>query len=556
MRKPFRILTSLIVGCAVLTAPSARAQEIASPVSDQLRLFLESVPLPVELRLGGESVLAAQALPAFYAQRVYRPAWVSENGPMPAADQFLAVLKSVDDDGLRSQDYHLDRISRLLETTSGSSPSPAALAELDLLLTDACLMLGAHLVSGRVDPFDLDREWIAVRREIDLVAALEAALETGEVRAFLESLLPDHQGYFLLRDLGRRYRDLVAAGGWPPISEGPALRLGDSGSRVAELRQRLAVTGDLEADDSDLTETLFDEQLESAVRSFQARHGLGVDGVVGERSLAALNVTASERLEQIYLNLERWRWLPQSLGEHYVLVNLPAFDLRVVDGEATVLEMRVAVGRRYRRTPVFSDTIRYLVFNPYWEIPPSIAINDKLPEIRKDPSYFGKQGIRVLSGWGADQREIDPHTIDWSTLGRGNFPFRLRQDPGPLNALGRVKFMFPNSFNIYLHDTPGREVFDRPERDVSSGCIRVAKPLELAELLLSYNEDWQPGSSRQFLSDYRERTIRLDVPWPVHLLYWTAWVDEQGKAQFRADLYNRDDKLSKALAEGSGSDGL
>jgi len=540
----------------MLTSPSTRAQEIASPVSDQLRRLLESITVPIDLRVGAESMLAGEALPAFYAQRVYRPAWVSEQGAKPTAEQLLEVLRNVGDDGLQPKDYHLERISRLLEETNGSSPRPAALAELDLLLTDATLILGAHLASGRVDPYDLDREWIAVRREVDLVEALEAAIETGEVGALLESLLPDHRGYFLLRDLGRRYRDLVAAGGWPPISESPPLRSGDSGSRVAELRQRLAVTGDLEVDDSDLAEILFDETLESAVRSFQARHGLGVDGVVGERTLAALNVTASERLEQIYLNLERWRWLPQSLGEHYVLVNLPAFDLRVVDGEATVLEMRVAVGRRYRRTPVFSDTIRYLVFNPYWEIPPSIAINDKLPEIRKDPSYFGKQGIRVLSGWGADQREIDPHTIDWSTLGRSNFPFRLRQDPGPLNALGRVKFMFPNSFNIYLHDTPGREVFERPERDVSSGCIRVAKPLDLAELLLSYNRDWQPGDSKQFLSDYRERTIRLDVPWPVHLLHWTAWVDEQGEAQFRADLYNRDDKLSKALAAGSGSDGM
>ena len=302
---------------------------------------------------------------------------------------------------------------------------------------------------------------------------------------------------------------------------------------------------------TDITEStdpeLFDTAVDAAVRRFQARHGLDADGVVGEKTLAALNVSAFYRLQQIYLNLERWRWLPQSLGERYVLVNLPAFGLQVVEGEQALLEMKVAVGRRYRRTPVFSDTIRYLVFNPFWEIPTSIAVNDKLPEIRKDPSYLAKQGIRVLVGWGTEQREVDPATVDWDSLGKGRFSYRLRQDPGPLNALGRVKFMFPNGFNVYLHDTPTRQTFTRAERDVSSGCIRLEKPLELAGLLLGGNAGWQPAAIEEILRDYQERTVRLDTPWPVHLLHWTVWVDSDGVPQFRSDLYDRDQRLLQAL---------
>lgn len=531
--------------CGAQVAAGPAADQL---VADQLRRLLEAAPVPLELQAGGESVLARQALPSFYERRIYEPAWVGNAAAIASAHQLLAVIGGIGREGLRPKDYHQARLGFLLEEAERESATPGALAELDLLSTDAFLMLGAHLVSGRVDPIDFDHEWFAVRREVDLLQVLDGALERGDIRASLDSLLPQHRGYLLLREAGERLENLVADGGWPTITPGPTLKLDDVGPRVVELRARLGVTEVAETD-SAVEPDRFDAALETLVRSFQSRHGLDADGVVGQKTLAALNVSAAARLEQIHLNLERWRWLPQNLGERYVLVNLPAFDLQVVEGETTLLEMRVAVGRRYRRTPVFSDVIRYLVFNPYWEIPTSIAVNDKVPEIRKDPGYFDRQGVRVFSGWGAEQQAIDPASVDWDAVGRGSFPYRLRQDPGPLNALGRVKFMFPNRFNIYLHDTPGREVFSRAERDVSSGCIRVARPLELAELLLRDNNDWQSGASREILADYRERTIRLQTPWPVHLLHWSAWVDDRGEVQFRADLYDRDDKLARALAD-------
>ncbi len=283
---------------------------------------------------------------------------------------------------------------------------------------------------------------------------------------------------------------------------------------------------------------------------FQARHGLAADGVVGAKTLAALNVPVAERMEQIELNLERWRWLPRDLGSRLVVVNIAGFELAAVDEDGRSLEMRVAVGRSYRRTPVFSDEIRYLVFNPSWEVPATLAVRDKLPEIRQDPGYLEQQGFVVLRGWGEDQREVDPDEVDWASLGPGNFPYRLRQSPGPLNALGRVKFMFPNRFNVYLHDTPDREVFARSERDVSSGCIRLEKPMELAEWLLAGSARWDRQMIDRVVAAGDETVASLERPVPVHLLYWTAWADDAGVVQFRRDIYGRDAALGAVLETG------
>jgi murein L,D-transpeptidase YcbB/YkuD len=539
----------------MLAAPDPlRAALYSSPppsqaIADELRHRLEAAELPLRLEIAGEPVLASHALPGFYDQRVYRPAWSEGGAPGIRARELLAAIEAAGREGLQPESYHLEALRLLsarLETVTDDQ-RPGLLAELDLLLTDAFLIYAAHLVSGRVDPTTLDPEWIAVRREVDLVATLEAALDTGRVGAALEALLPDHEGYFRLREAADRYLELERTGGWEAVSDGSTLRPGDRGSRVVELRRRLAVTGDLAPEPGSPPIELFDQPLAEALRRFQIRNGLDGDGVVGAMTLAALNVPVEMRRRQLLLNLERWRWLPQNLGERYVLVNLPAFDLQVVEGTQVTLEMKVAIGRRYRRTPVFSDTIRYLVFNPYWEIPLSIAVRDKLPEIRKDPEYLEKQGIRVFSGWGIDQQELDPATIDWSSLGPGRFPYRLRQDPGPLNALGRVKFMFPNRFNVYLHDTPTREVFLRSERDVSSGCVRVEKPLELAEYLLRDAPEWDRQRMLQVTGTNRELMVPLPESIPVHILHWTAWVNERGEIEFRADLYGRDAKLADAL---------
>lgn len=291
----------------------------------------------------------------------------------------------------------------------------------------------------------------------------------------------------------------------------------------------------------------FSVALENSVKQFQRRHGLEADGVVGSVTLAALNVPVEIRIQQLEWNLERWRWLPADLGERYLLVNVAGFYMQAVEGDHVVLEMDVIVGRPYRRTPVFSDRMTYLVLSPYWHVPHSLAVQDKLPAIKKDANYLSRGGYTVLQGWGSDERVIDPQTIDWSALSRQNFPYRLRQDPGPNHALGMVKFMFPNRFNVYLHDSPQRELFSRAERSYSSGCIRLSRPLDLVSYLLRDQPAWTPATIERAARQKNEQTVQLRQAIPIHLQYWTAWsVGEE--IHFRRDIYERDQRLAVALA--------
>ncbi len=276
---------------------------------------------------------------------------------------------------------------------------------------------------------------------------------------------------------------------------------------------------------------------------FQQRHGLDPDGTVGPRTLSALNVTAEERVKQIAVNLERMRWLPAELGSRYIMVNVANFGLDVVEAGQPVLTMRAIVGRTYRQTPSFTARMNHLIFSPYWHIPHSIAVKDLLPKIQKDRRFLSRQKIRVFRG----SSQINPGSVNWRSLSEANFPYRLRQDPGPLNSLGRVKFMLPNRFNVYIHDTPSRELFDKAVRDFSSGCIRIDKPVELAEYLLADDPEWTSENVLAAMDQPREKLVRLRRPIPVYFLYSTAWVDAEGTIQFRDDLYSRDALVAAAL---------
>ncbi len=271
--------------------------------------------------------------------------------------------------------------------------------------------------------------------------------------------------------------------------------------------------------------------------------------MVGPATLQALNVPAGIRARQLALNMERWRWLSQELGRRHVMVNIAGFWLEVIEDRQTILDMRVIVGRSYRRTPVFSDQISYLVLNPYWNVPQSIAVNDILPQLKRDPAYLSKQHMKLFNGWGTDARIVDPSAVNWSKITATSFPYRIRQEPGPNNALGMVKFMFPNKFSVYLHDTPARELFARSLRTFSSGCIRVEKPVELAAYLLQDQPGWTAEEIKKRSGQTQEQTVRLTRSVPVHLLYWTSWVDDAGPVQFREDVYGRDLLLSNALEE-------
>jgi murein L,D-transpeptidase YcbB/YkuD len=528
--------------------------DIRSPdelVAERIRTRIEAADVVSELRAGGDPVYASVALPGFYVQRLYRPAWIGKRGPIRLVDDVVSALRRVDLEGLRPEDYHLPAIDTLLaavraDERSGGLIVPDRWAELDLLLTDAFLVYGSHLLAGRVNPETLQPEWVANRRVTDFATVLEAALASGDVAGTLATLAPPQRGFERLREVLVYHRAVAARGGWPTIPDGPTLERDSHGSPVAALHERLRLGGDLEAEEWEDAE-LFDAALEQAVKRFQQRHGLEVDGRVGAATRAELNVSAERRVEQLELNLERWRWLPKDLGRRHIIVNIAAFELEVVEDEAVVLAMRVVVGLPYHHTPVFSDMMRYLVVNPYWHVPRSIAVKDLLPRIKRDPSYLAQQKLRVFRGWGLEAPEVDPATVDWSAVTPNAFPFRISQDPGPINALGRIKFMFPNKFNVYLHDTPAGPLFEETRRDFSHGCIRIQKPIELAEYLLRKDPRWDRGELLRALDEGVERTVPLPEPMPVHILYWTAWADEDRTIQFRRDIYGQDAPLLEAL---------
>lgn len=465
------------------------------------------------------------ALLAFYARRSFRPAWSGEHGPNRLADDLVDALGRADLEGLEPADYHLSAIHEALDSVradaaNGRDITPRRMAELDLLLSDAFLLYGSHLLSGRVDPETLHPRWDANRRAADLGTVLQEALDSRKVARALQRLAPIDKGYHRLREALVREQVIAAQGGWP-----------------TDLRERLRLEGDLKGGDS----------LAAGLQRFQRRHGLDETGVIDAATRAELNVTAEARVEQLRINLERWRWLPQDLGRRRIVVNIAAQVLQVVEDDEVVLEMRVVVGREYKRTPVFSDTVRYIVLNPNWHVPSTIALEELIPRIQRDSTYLERFGMHLVTA-GADPQEVDPATVDWSTVTTDNFPYRLRQEPGRLNALGRMKFMFPNRYDVYLHDTPSRTLFAEAQRDFSHGCIRVEKPIDLAVYLMQKSR-WDRDAIESALDEGTERTIYLPRPTPIHLLYWTAWADEDGTIQFRSDINGVDRALAGALAK-------
>ncbi len=536
MKKSLRMRFTTSLLATLLLAPVA----VADPVDNAIRLRIED-GRKTELPVAGTSINALPGLRRFYEARAFEPAWTEAGGDLNAeAAALVAEIRRSGDEGLNPDDYHLPT----LEALADGPASAGRQVDLELLLTDAWLVLASHYLSGRVDPVTIDPEWVPSRRNGDFPAMLERALGEGRTVAELRALLPRQPGYARLRELLADYRS--RSGEAPSkIPPGDLIRPGKTDARVPALRQRLlGVAGDGTGD------TLYDERLAGAVEDFQRAHGLEADGIVGPSTLGELNASDAERIDRILANLERWRWMPEELGRRHVRINIAGFRLEAWQDGALLQSMKVIVGRSYRRSPLFSDQIRYLVFNPAWEVPPKIAVQDKLPQLRKDPESLSRAGFVVLDGRGVDEVGVDPASIDWSTVDKGHFPYRLRQKPGPGNALGRVKIMFPNRFNVYLHDTSNPELFTRDVRTFSSGCIRLEHPIELSQWLLGETPGWTDGGIEEAIASGETRTVLLKQPVPVHLQYWTAWVDDEGKARFVDDIYRRDAPLAAALRAG------
>lgn len=536
-------LTGALSGCARQTAqvqPPAPVVLAAADAPLGLRQRVEESLADHPLAAFGMPLKAKEILQEFYLERNFQPAWHgSDTRPTPQALALVEMIGRIGSEGLMPRDYHHKRLQQM------ASASPQDLVEYDLLLSDALANLSRHLLMGKVNPENISPDWKATPRQRDLVEVMEKLTSERDVVSRLQQLRPQQVRYVRLLALLEQLDQRVAAGGWRSLERSPAIKPGNSDARVAEIRERLRFWGDLAPGAPGTVDArLYDGDLQTAVRHFQTRHGLDVDGIIGAGTLDALNVTPAMRRQQVVTNLERWRWLADDLGEKHVLVNIAGFELKVIDNNKTVLRKPVIVGRDYRRTPVFSDRIRYLVFNPTWTVPHKLAIKDKLPDIKADPAYLTRLGFTVFD---QQQNRVDPAQVDWSKVTERGFAYRLVQGPGPLNALGQVKFMFPNQYDVYLHDTPSRELFSKSGRAFSSGCVRVAEPLDLAALLLQ-DSGFTRAQIDAIVAKGELRTVFLKKPIPVHIEYWTAWIDSDNQVNFRNDIYERDPPLAAALA--------
>ena len=433
-------------------------------------------------------------------------------GPAIPQDGLIAALRSTADHGLNPADYHLELIER--NGTEG---------EMALYAVDAWMSAASHIAFGKLSPTSVEPDWTAKGRQADLVAHFRDALANGTLADSLDSLAPQHAAYQGLKAELATRRALVASAP-APIPAGETLKPGMSGPRVSALQARLG----LEATGT------FDEALETRVMEFQNLNGLDDDGVVGPATLRVLNRSEQAAVDQLRVNLERWRWLPDDLGPKHVRVNIADFSVQAwKDGRIDRVHNGI-VGKRYRATPVFSDQIEYAVLNPWWETPASLARRDKLPQFKRDPGAVNRLGFQVLK----DGQVVDASTIDWNSIPAGTMPYRLRQKPGAVNALGQVKIMFPNTHNVYLHDTPDRGLFAQRQRAFSSGCIRTQDPLDLTAWLMD-GSDWTRERIQQVVDTGRETRIDLPNPVPVHVLYMTAVTDAAG-VRLVDDIYERD----------------
>jgi murein L,D-transpeptidase YcbB/YkuD len=520
--------------CCGLATPAGA--QVAS-AEELLRRHVELLREAGGLTIAGTAVVAATPVASFYEQRRFAPAWDDAAG----RTVLLRAVGAAAFDGLRPEDFHATALADLGARVVAGGASTADRVAYDLLLTDALFTLIGQLSQGKVDPEALDAEWHLGRpiRGQDPVILAEEALREDEVAALIDRAGPHHPYYRTLKAALRHHWEIASGGGWQAVPEGPTLKPGTTDPRVVALRRRLARGGDYDGT-SEVDPALFDDGLATAVRRFQTRHGLEPDGAVGKATLAALNVTVQERIAQIRVNLERARWVLPMFSGDFVLVNIAGFYVNVVRGNRLVWESRVIVGQPFHRTPVFRADMKYIVFHPTWNVTPSIARNELFPKLRKDPSYLAKANFDLVDGSG---RRVDPATVDWS----GRLPYRLVQRAGDDNALGEIKFMFPNRYHVYLHDTPRRDLFEKTSRTFSHGCVRVQNPFGLAEQILAAEPGWDAARIQQVRDSGRTRTVHLAQTLPVLILYWTVDPHLDGDIQFYPDVYQRDAPILAAL---------
>ncbi|MDR2861631.1 MAG: L,D-transpeptidase family protein [Syntrophobacterales bacterium] len=489
---------------------------------------------------GGKIIQKVKTLADFYSGQAWCPVWFKDGTPLPSATAFLEIIARAGDEGLSPLDYHYNIITNLLCPDEASSPlTDEIIADLDILLTDACQSYASHLRWGKSGR---GKEFAQSALQSDESPFLKNIPEGSQLKEIISGFVPVNHEYTRLRQVLIRYRQIETEGGWPVI-QGKALSKGNKDLRVASLKKRLHLTGELEEIIPE-HEDLFDTELEAAVRLFQKTQKLKETGIADTATLKLLNVSVTERIHQISMDLERWRWMPRNL-DRYILVDIPDFSMRVIEDGKEVLRMKTIVGKVKNPTPIFSGRMTIIELNPTWNVPVSIIRKEIVPLTKKDPSYISRQRIKIYQDWRSNAKEISPDSIDWENVNPEKFSYRLVQDPGGHNSLGRVKFLFPNVHDIYMHDTPTRSLFKRTERAFSHGCVRLEHPVDLAEHLLKGNNNWDRQQIQKRIRSGQRTTIILRDPIPVYMTYFLVEIDDSGHPYFRKDLYGYNRPLEK-----------
>ncbi|MCP4184769.1 MAG: L,D-transpeptidase family protein [Hyphomicrobiales bacterium] len=536
----------LFTAFMILTAANSSFSQENSDTPEQVSQLSEfSQLLKVKLAAGIMTVKDKanaeryEGIATFYHEHEFEPIWIKDGQISSKAHKAVSVLLQADQHGLNPDDYQSAKLFQELTKTNS-----ADLADLELKLTRSVVAYAQHLNAGRLNPQAVNREIVVFPEAVTPGKILEKLKITKSVAAFLRFMAPYTPRYERLRVALENYKTIAAKGSWTVVEKGKVLKPGMSDSRITAIRQRMIEDESLSSDARE--GEVYDDALVEAVKKFQIRHGLDDDGVVGPQTLAEMNVSIKQRISTIKVNLERRRWMQNSYGRYYIFSNLADQIIKLVRDEKNLHFELIQVGQPYHRTPVFSDVMEYIEINPYWNVPYSIATKEYLPKLKSNPGALVSQRIQVL----ANGKIVSPFSTPWHSFSRGHFPVRLRQDSGPKNALGRVKFMFPNKFNVYIHDTPSKSKFNKVSRYFSHGCLRLRDPLTLAEKILG-KQGWSRKKIEATVRSGKRTIVKLKEKIPVHVTYLTAWVNKDNSVHFRQDIYGRDKILDAALQKAS-----
>ena len=525
--------------------PETTTEPMVTPVAPQLSPMAQTIKDRMASAIANAGTRALKAritkIEEYYATTDYAPIWITDSRISKKGIAAIEALLAAADDGLTIADYGNTSLAEM----SGASQMDD-LATLEVSISTSILSYAQHMSAGRLDPSKFNREIAIYPKKISAEVILRHLRGTSNLKILLRLLAPHTPRYERLREALSNYRRIEKAGGWSFIPKGDVLKAGMEDERVPILRTRLIEAGTLKARDTANPETpnLYDDILVDAVKTFQDRHGLATDGAIGPQTLAQFNVSITDRIRTMELNMERNRWLQNDFGNYHVFANLADQVVKLVKNGKTIHAEVIQVGQTYHRTPVFSDEMERVELNPYWNVPVSIAVNEYLPKLKSNPGYLNSIGLQVLRAGSP----VSPFSIPWSSYGRGRFPVRLRQPPGPKNALGRVKFMFPNKYSVYMHDTPAKHRFSSASRYFSHGCLRLKDPLKMAEFILGA-QGYDRKRIDRIIRSRKHTVIKLKEKIPVHVVYLTAWVNKDGSVNFRKDIYGRDKILAKALTK-------